>query len=80
MNSGESFVVVNKGGDKVWAWLGSGSSDVEKAYAKKLAGIILPGIAVIEVEESKEDDDFWAALGGKAEYANFKELGIDPNF
>jgi len=41
---------------------------------------LLPGVAATELEESKEDDDFWTALGGKAEYANFRELGIDPNF
>lgn len=80
LNSGESFVVVQKGGEKCWVWLGSGSDDSEKAYAKKLAGVLLPGVAATEVEESKEEDDFWAALGGKTEYANFKELGIDPGF
>jgi len=72
--------VVNKGGDKCWAWYGSGSSDSEKAYAKKLCGIIAAGVDMEEVEEGQEKDNFWAALGGKAEYANFKELGIDPNF
>jgi len=43
--------VVNKGGDKCWAWLGSGSSDVEKAYAKKLCATLAPGVAMEEVEE-----------------------------
>lgn len=32
------------------------------------------------VEESSEPDDFWTALGGKTEYLNYKELGMNPDF
>lgn len=79
LNSGESFVVLAKGGAVCWAWLGSGSSDSEKAYCKKIATMLCPS-GTVEVEEGKEDESFWNALGGKTEYANYKELGFDPDF
>lgn len=42
---------------------------------------MFPGDASVTiVEEGKEEDDFWEALGGKGEYLNYKELGFDPNF
>jgi len=80
LNSGESFVVIAPGGAKCWAWLGSDSSDSEKAYAKTLCGILAKDATMVEVNESEEDDEFWETLGGKTEYLNFKELGIAPNF
>ena len=79
MNSGESFALVAAGGAETWSWHGSGSSDSEKAYADKLCGLLSKGSNSV-LEESAETDDFWTALGGKTEYLNFKELGIDPSF
>lgn len=79
LNSGESFALVAAGGAQVWSWKGSGSSDDEKAYSDKVCGIISQG-AMTVVEESSEPDDFWTALGGKTEYLNYKELGMNPDF
>lgn len=31
-------------------------------------------------KEGEEPEQFWTDLGGKQEYANFKELGIPPDF
>ena len=81
LNSNEAFVVVAKGGDAVFHWLGKGASDDEKAYAKSLGAIIAPSASVnTGFEEGSETDEFWAALGGKTEYASSKELGFAPGF
>jgi len=64
----------------VFAWYGSGSSDIEKTTCKTACGVIFAGTPAVDVQEGSESDEFWAALGGKAEYANFKDLGINPDF
>jgi hypothetical protein len=79
LNSGESFVLVNAGGSNVWSWHGSASTDAEKAYADKLCGILSKEAKTVAQEHS-EPDDFWTALGGKTEYLDYKEFGMDPDF
>lgn len=80
LNSGECFMVCAEGGSQCWVWHGSGASDSEKNYANKLPAALLPGVDAITFEEGSESEDFWAALGGKGEYLNFKELGINLDF
>lgn len=59
--------------------MGEGASDDEKAYCEKLAGIF--GITdQVRLNEGSEDDEFWAALGGKSEYASTKVLNFAPGF
>ena len=46
LNSNEAFVVVAKGGDAAFYWLGTGASEEEKAYAKTLGAILAPSASV----------------------------------
>lgn len=80
LNSTESFFVVQPGSTgHSWAWNGLGSSEDEKLYAGKMAKVLNLGSCDV-IAENGESDDFWAALGGKTEYASSKELNIAPGF
>lgn len=46
-----------------------------------MADLLAPGAAAkTGFKEGEESEEFWTALGGKTEYANFKEMGIAPGF
>ncbi|XP_051552635.1 gelsolin-like [Myxocyprinus asiaticus] len=70
LNSNDAFVLVIPSGSKLW--LGQGTSNVEKNGAQKLSGIL--GVELSEISEGAEGDDFWSALGGKAEYCTSERL------
>lgn len=69
-------------GDKGYLWMGSKSCDIEKNCGKMvIEHYTCPD--KYECEEGKEDDFFWEVLGGKADYAQVKDLmmqdvGFDP--
>lgn len=69
LNSTESFFVAQQGADHCWAWNGFGSSTGEKLFAARMSKILNCSSCDI-IDEGTEDDGFWAALGGKTEYAN----------
>ncbi|XP_051975842.1 gelsolin-like [Xyrauchen texanus] len=70
LNSNDAFVLVIPSGSKLW--LGRGTSNAEKNGAQKLSGIL--GVELSEISEGAEGDDFWSALGGKAEYCTSERL------
>lgn len=80
LNCAESFVALKAGGDAVFVWKGEQSTEEEGAYASKVAGLIAPGVSVIELKEREETDAFWEVLGGKTEYLCVKNLGFSPGF
>lgn len=66
---------------KCFAWYGEGASDDEKKYSAALAPILSPDLQFVEVDEHKEEEDFWKSFdGGKTEYATMKDLGFAPGF
>jgi len=78
LNSMDCFVLVTPGA--VYSWHGTGALPEEVESADKIAAILKdhsygpPGTAppsreIIAVTEGDEDEAFWAALGGKGEYA-----------
>lgn len=79
LNSTESFFVAQQGADHCWAWNGFGSSTGEKLFAARMSKILNCSSCDI-IDEGTEDDGFWAALGGKTEYANQKVLNFAPGF
>eukprot|EP00271_Cylindrocystis_brebissonii_P001187 TRINITY_DN11491_c0_g1_i1.p1 TRINITY_DN11491_c0_g1~~TRINITY_DN11491_c0_g1_i1.p1 ORF type:complete len:971 (+),score=225.24 TRINITY_DN11491_c0_g1_i1:170-3082(+) len=79
LNSSDSFVVHTA--TAVFVWVGQYSTEVEKQRAMRAAEVLKPGVAPKIQVEGKEVAPFWAALGGKAEYANSPEaaeIGKDP--
>lgn len=80
LNSQEAYVVVKPGGETVFVWNGSGANQDEKDYAQKVAALLIPGAAIVTLEEEAESDDFWSVLGGKTEYAKTKGLNFPANF
>uniref|UniRef100_A0A672JT53 Gelsolin n=1 Tax=Salarias fasciatus TaxID=181472 RepID=A0A672JT53_SALFA len=70
LNSNDAFVLVTPGG--AFTWVGVGASDPEKQGAQQLCGIL--GVSAADVSEGGESDDFWEALGGKAEYRTSTRL------
>jgi len=80
LNSQEAYFVVAPGGGKCWSWHGEGASKDEAAYGDKLHTILAPHLDSNPVAEKYEDDEFWAALGGKGEYPDAKMLAFAPGF
>ncbi|MEQ2313487.1 hypothetical protein AMECASPLE_002533 [Ameca splendens] len=71
LNSNDAFVLVTPDGTSLW--VGVGASDTEKQGAQQLCGIL--GVSPSsELSEGGETDQFWAALGGKAEYRTSTRL------
>ncbi|XP_047228573.1 gelsolin a isoform X1 [Girardinichthys multiradiatus] len=71
LNSNDAFVLVTPDGTSLW--VGVGASDTEKQGAQQLCGIL--GVSTSsELSEGGETDQFWAALGGKAEYRTSTRL------
>lgn len=71
LNSNDAFVLVTPDGASLW--VGAGASDTEKQGAQQLCGIL--GVsASSEFPEGGETDQFWVALGGKAEYRTSTRL------
>jgi len=66
LNSNDCFIVVTP--SETYVWAGKGSTGDEREVAKAYAGDFTI------VCEGSEKADFWAALGGKEEYANSKFL------
>jgi hypothetical protein len=78
LNSVDCFVLVTP--THTYSWHGKGSNEGEKATADSIAKVLSshsygpPGTAppsreLVQVEEESEPEEFWAALGGKADYA-----------
>ncbi|KAG9354505.1 hypothetical protein JZ751_001215 [Albula glossodonta] len=70
LNSNDVFVLVTPA--TTFLWEGHGASDVEKQGAQQLCEIL--GVSASELSEGGEADDFWEALGGKAEYRTSPRL------
>uniref|UniRef100_A0A8C9TME5 Gelsolin n=1 Tax=Scleropages formosus TaxID=113540 RepID=A0A8C9TME5_SCLFO len=70
LNSNDAFVVVTPSAS--FLWLGQGSSDTEKQGAQQLCDLL--GVSPSELQEGGEADDFWDALGGKAQYRTSPRL------
>ncbi|KAJ8379724.1 hypothetical protein SKAU_G00005020 [Synaphobranchus kaupii] len=70
LNSNDVFVLVTPA--TAFMWVGQGASDAEKHGAQQLCDIL--GVSASELAEGGEADDFWEALGGKAEYCTSLRL------
>jgi len=72
LNSSDCFALVTPGG--VHLWCGKGANENEKKVATNIANLLKGSRTVKNIEEGKESNEFWAFLGGKAEYSTSKEL------
>ncbi|KAG8447552.1 hypothetical protein GDO86_014886 [Hymenochirus boettgeri] len=70
LNSNDAFVL--KTPSTSYVWVGQGSSAPEKEGAKELLNIL--GLSASNISEGQETDDFWNALGGKADYRTSARL------
>jgi len=78
LNSGDCFIVKNS--TNVYVWSGEGASDQEKSVSIEIGEKMkTDGIELIALQEGSEPDEFWEALGGKAEYARYPE-GLNDDF
>ena len=44
------------------------ASEEEKANGKAIADLVSPGHKQMKIEEGKEPEEFWKAVGGKGQY------------
>ncbi|XP_075997623.1 scinderin like a [Genypterus blacodes] len=70
LNTNDVFVL--KTPDSLFQWKGKGATDEEIEAAKYVASLL--GGTVTAVDESKEPNGFWTALGGKKPYQTSKSL------
>ncbi|GMH50465.1 hypothetical protein TrRE_jg10313 [Triparma retinervis] len=75
LNSGDCFVLLVP--EKTYVWSGSGSNDAEKAAAASIAEVIKSG-PVEAISEGGEPEEFWTALGGKADYPKMRPGEPEP--
>lgn len=75
LNSGDCFLLSAPGYAAVWN--GAGATAAEREVAAGLAKALAPDGPVASLEEGAEGADFWAQLGGKAEYARTKPQPAD---
>jgi hypothetical protein len=75
LNSGDCFALLTP--DAVHIWQGKGANATELKTAKSVTAVIAGKRKVVDVQEGKEPEAFWTAVGGKGEYATAKELGDD---
>jgi len=84
LNSGDCFVLLTPG--TMYVWNGNASSEGERATATGVAELLKdnPPIKegtvrdVVLVPEGEEPEPFWAAVGGKAEYASMSVGEVPP--
>lgn len=72
LNSGDCFVLLTP--EIAYIWYGEGANDLERATAKNVAALLQKNRQLVEVQEGAESDEFWAPLGGKADYPKTKTL------
>jgi hypothetical protein len=75
LNSGDCFCLLTP--DAVYNWMGKGANTVERKTAKSISAVIAGKRKVADVDEGKEPEAFWSAVGGKGEYATAKDMGDD---
>uniref|UniRef100_UPI00398E7806 scinderin-like n=1 Tax=Pristiophorus japonicus TaxID=55135 RepID=UPI00398E7806 len=69
LNSNDTFVLKTQ---QTYIWIGAGASAAELKTAKYVVSVL--GGSATEVQEGKEPENFWKALGGKKEYQSSKGL------
>jgi hypothetical protein len=75
LNSNDVFVARNK--TTCWVWYGKGSNADEKKFGDKVSATLGAKRKVEKIEEGKEPQQFWDALGGKSKYASEGYLYTD---
>jgi len=80
LNSGDAFSVITPNFEAGYIWSGFGASEEEEKLADKVFNAVQRPAAVTTVQEEEESEDFWASVGGKAEYSRCKDLAMPPDF
>mmetsp|Transcript_40184 Transcript_40184/g.52656 ORF Transcript_40184/g.52656 Transcript_40184/m.52656 type:complete len:357 (-) Transcript_40184:31-1101(-) len=76
LNSGDCFVLCTEGATTLW--YGTGASEEEKSTAANIAEILKGEEELTVYEEGGEEETWWEALGGKAEYPDSVALPGAP--
>ena len=79
LNSTEAYFIVQPGTGHSWAWNGFGSTDGEKLLCSRMAKVMKTDSCDV-VDEQTESEDLVNALGGRTEYASFRELNVAAGF
>lgn len=72
LNSGDCFALNTP--EAVYTWVGKGANEAERKAAASISKVVGGIRKNVAVDEGKEPDEFWTALGGKGEYPTSKEL------
>ncbi|XP_063233933.1 gelsolin, cytoplasmic isoform X2 [Bacillus rossius redtenbacheri] len=66
LNSDDVFVLETPG--TTYLWIGASAIDEEKEFGANAAALVSPDNEAVTVAEGQEPEEFWAALGGRADY------------
>lgn len=80
LNSNDVFVLLSKRTSSAFLWFGRGCSGDEREMGRLVAHRLTGDIEVEIIAEGQETPQFWAELGGQAEYASGKEFQDDSCF
>ncbi|KAJ4977951.1 hypothetical protein NE237_008731 [Protea cynaroides] len=72
LNSSYCYILQTRA--SVFLWTGNLSSITDRGLLYRMLNVINPTWQPVSVREGSEPDDFWIALGGKAEYPREKEI------
>lgn len=79
LNSCDAFVLTDYNNKKIYVWKGAAASEAECQAGFNNAGVLAnAGCEIIELKEGEEPEEFWAVLGGKADYYSVKEGEVAP--
>ncbi|CAN0910703.1 VLN1 [Linum grandiflorum] len=69
-----SYCYILQAGTSIYTWIGNLASSTDHDLLDRMLELINPTWQPISVREGSEPDDFWNALGGKADYPKGKTI------
>jgi len=76
LNSDDVFVLETP--TTTYLWMGKGSSDEEKEFAKNIVQLVSPDRESVPLGEETEPDEFWEAIGGRGDYDHAVQMPDAP--
>ena len=80
LNGGDTYGVIAPGGQVAYLWKGAGSNEMEMQLGERLMETVCKVPNRVVMSEGEEPEEFWEALGGRADYVSEKDMGVMSGF